>query len=197
MRHRLFLIGLLFLITKMLESQNFVNSGLNVGDNAHLFEAVNQYGETVKLSGYLPKGKTVIIFYRGHWCPVCNKHLKVIQDSLELIYEKGAQVIAVSPEKPFLLKKTANKTSVEFNIVHDEDFKICDAYGVTFKPDEDQINLYNTMLGADLENAHSDDSERLPIPATYIIDQLGKVIWRHFDPDYKKRSSVKDILKHL
>ena len=197
MKSGFYFMAILFLLTKMLEGQNLVVDGLQVGDNAYLFEAVNQNGEKVRLSEYLPMGKTVIIFYRGHWCPVCNKHLQAVQDSLEMIYEKGAQVIAVSPEKPFFLKKTSDKTGAKFTIVHDEDFKVCDAYGVTFSPDADQIKLYNTMLGADLENAHSDDSQRLPIPATYIVDQLGKVIWRHFDPDYKKRSSVKDILMHL
>jgi peroxiredoxin len=57
--------------------------------------------------------------------------------------------------------------------------------------------MYNKLLGARLKKAHSDDSERLPIPATYIIDSQGKVVWRHFDPDYKKRSSVTDILANL
>nr|NQU92093.1 AhpC/TSA family protein [Bacteroidota bacterium] len=53
------------------------------------------------------------------------------------------------------------------------------------------------MLGAKLKETHSDDSQRLPIPATYIIDQNGKIIWRQFDPDYKERSTVNGILKAL
>ncbi|MCA1761082.1 MAG: hypothetical protein LC658_15045, partial [Bacteroidales bacterium] len=56
---------------------------------------------------------------------------------------------------------------------------------------------YNTMLGANLKEAHSDDSQRLPIPATYVINTDGKIVWRHFDPDYKKRSTVEDIVAAL
>jgi len=57
--------------------------------------------------------------------------------------------------------------------------------------------IYNKVLKAELKNSHSDDSEQLPIPATFIIGQDGKIIWRHFDPDYKKRSDVTDIVKNL
>jgi peroxiredoxin len=57
--------------------------------------------------------------------------------------------------------------------------------------------MYNTMLGAKLKRAHSDDSQRLPIPATFVISKDGKIVWRQFDPDYKKRSSVEEILTVL
>ena len=57
--------------------------------------------------------------------------------------------------------------------------------------------MYNTLLSADLKNAQSDDSQTLPVPATFIIDTNSKVIWRHFDRDYKKRASTKEILNQL
>jgi peroxiredoxin len=57
--------------------------------------------------------------------------------------------------------------------------------------------MYNTALGANLKSAHSDDSQQLPIPATYIVNTDRTIVWRHFDPDYKKRASVEDIVAHL
>jgi hypothetical protein len=57
--------------------------------------------------------------------------------------------------------------------------------------------IYNNVLGAKLKESHSDNSEQLPIPATFIISKEMKVIWRHFDPDYKKRSKMIDILANL
>ncbi|MBI4418179.1 MAG: hypothetical protein HY563_05335 [Ignavibacteriales bacterium] len=53
------------------------------------------------------------------------------------------------------------------------------------------------VLRADLAQSQSDESERLPIPATFIIDRGGTIVWRHFDPDYRKRSSVLDIVDHI
>jgi peroxiredoxin len=82
-------------------------------------------------------------------------------------------------------------------ITKDEDYKISDQFGLTFRPDSMTRVIYNTVLGGDLKEAHSDDSQRLPIPATYIIAKDGKIVWRHFDPDYKKRAKVEDIVNNI
>ncbi|PJB59866.1 MAG: alkyl hydroperoxide reductase, partial [Bacteroidetes bacterium CG_4_9_14_3_um_filter_41_19] len=129
----------------------------------------------------LKKGPVVVIFYRGQWCPVCNKHLSHLQDSLQLIYEKGATVIAVSPEQSEFLKRTAEKTHASFSLLYDEGYKISDLFDVTFKPDTMTTIMYNTLLSANLKKANTDDSQRLPIPATFIIGTDGKIVWRHFD----------------
>lgn len=171
--------------------------GLTIGSPAPLFEAGNAQNKTFNLENALKEGPLVLIFYRGFWCPVCNKHLAGIQDSLKLIQEQGARVVAVSPEKPEYLDKMADKSGARFTLLYDEEYKIADAYDVTFRPSGTTLFTYNTFLGAKLKKSHSDDSQRLPIPATYLIDQDGKIAWRQFDPDYKNRSSVKDILKAL
>jgi len=171
--------------------------GLAVGAQVPNFEAKDLFDQTFQLSEALKKGCLVVIFYRGQWCPLCNKHLKAVEKRLEEIYAKGAQVVAVSPERSEFLKMTAEKTKASFQLLFDEDYAISRLFDLDFKPSLTSRMMYNKLLGANLKKAHSDDSERLPIPATYIIDQQGKVIWRHFDPDYKKRSSVGDIFANL
>lgn len=200
MKRTLFIISITMIMTQGF-SQTYKDAGeakgLKVGSKAPLFSAIDAERSNFILADELKKGPVVVIFYRGHWCPVCNKHLGQIQDSLRLITEKGATVVAVSPEKPEYLEKMEEKTGAKFRLLYDEDYKISDAYDVTFLPDKKQITLYNTMLNANLKETHSDDSQRLPIPATYIIDTKGKIVWRQFDSDYKNRSSVKDILNNL
>ncbi|MGC9374363.1 MAG: peroxiredoxin-like family protein [Bacteroidales bacterium] len=199
--NRLLFVFVLTLIIAQGFSQTYKDAseakGLAVGAQAPLFSALDAEKSTFVLDEELKKGPVVVIFYRGHWCPVCNKHLGQIQDSLRLITEKGAIVVAISPEKPEYLEKMEEKTKAEFRLLYDEDYKISDAYDVTFLPNKKQIVLYNTMLNANLKETHSDDSQRLPIPATYIIDTKGKIVWRQFDPDYKNRSSVNEIINNL
>ena len=91
----------------------------------------------------------------------------------------------------------ANKTGAKFTLLYDEEYKIANAYDVTFTPSSKQLFTYNKFLGANLKETHSDDSQRLPIPATYIIEQNGTIVWRQFNPDYKNRSSVKEIINNL
>ncbi len=203
MNQKLILSGsfLLLFLSNIMMAQQYRSAkeakGLAVGEKAPRFEALDQNNNPFKLEQALKNGPVVMIFYRGHWCPVCNKHLGRVQDSLQSIYDRGASVIAVSPEKVELLSKTAGKTEAEFILLHDEGYAIADAYDVTFMPDSMTRLMYNTMLGANLKSAHDDESQRLPIPATYIIGTEGTILWRHFDPDYKKRSTVQDIVKHL
>ncbi len=171
--------------------------GLQPGAKVPMFHAKDMQGNNFSLHEALEHGPVVIIFYRGHWCPVCNKHLQTLQDSLDVIQQYGATLVAVSPEQVRLLGETAEKTGAEFTLLFDEDYLIAEAFDVQFRPDSMQRVMYNTVLGANLKKAHSDDSQQLPIPATYVIGQDGKIAWRHFDPDYKKRSSVNDIVEAL
>ena len=197
--YSLLLIGLFSFLTIGISAQEYRSAeeaeGLQIGVNAPLFEAQQADSSIFSLGETLKNGPVVMIFYRGFWCPVCNKHLSNIQDSLKLIEETGAKVIAVSPEKPEYLDVMAQKTGADFTLLYDEDYKIADAYDVSFKPSATTLFTYNTILGAKLKKTHSDDSQRLPIPATYIVAPNGKIVWRQFDPDYKNRSNVSDILK--
>ncbi len=171
--------------------------GLPVGADAPLFTALDANSNAFNLEKTLQQKPVVLIFYRGFWCPVCNKHLGSIQDSLSMIEAAGAKVIAISPEKPDYLDKMAQKTGARFTLLYDEGYLIADAYDVTFKPTSAQLFTYNVVLGAKLKKTHSDQSQRLPIPATFIINREGKISWRQFNPDYKKRASVKEIINAL
>ena len=171
--------------------------GLKVGSQAPDFSASDLNDHVFSLTSALEKGPVVLIFYRGQWCPFCNKHLKALEKNLEKIYKKGASVVAVSPEKSEFLKRTADKTKASFSLLYDEDYKIAEAFDVVFRPTKFERAIYNKILKADLKNAHSDESQQLPIPATFIISKDGKITWRHFDPDYKKRSTVDDIVKNI
>ncbi|TNE78779.1 MAG: peroxiredoxin family protein [Bacteroidetes bacterium] len=171
--------------------------GLQVGDTVKSFEAVTQDSSLFHLDSALGKGYVVVMFYRGQWCPVCNKHMKRVQDSLHLISDAGATLVAISPEKPEYLAKAADKTGATFTLLYDSAYQIGEQFDVVFKPSGKDRMMYNTLLGAKLDESHSDDSERLPIPATFILNQEGVIVWRHFNPNYKIRASVSEILRHL
>ncbi len=172
-------------------------NGLSVGDKVNDFSGIVQDGNKVQLSELLIKGKVVVVFYRGQWCPICIPHLKKLQDGLMEVREKGASILIITPEKQENIRKTILKTSITIPIIYDENYKIMEGFDVAFVPDKGLRFMYNTMLHADLKNAHSDDSQILPVPATFIIDTDSKITWRHFDRDYKKRANIEEILNQL
>ena len=170
--------------------------GLFIASKAPDFKAKDQNGKEVRLKDLLKKGKVVLVFYRGQWCPYCNKELSRLQDSLQFIIDKGATLLAVSPEKPENISKTVEKTKATYSVLYDEDLKIMKAYEVEFEVQENTITRYRNA-GIDLEKSNGGNGKYLPVPAVYIIDKESIVTYRFFEPDYKKRPSVQDILNNL
>lgn len=171
--------------------------GKFINSRAYDFKAKDQNGKEVRLKDLLKKGKVVLVFYRGQWCPYCNKFLSKLQDSLSLISEKGATVVAVTPELPENVAKTIEKTKAEFPVLYDEDLKIEKAYDVEYEVPANTVERYrNAGIKLD-ENNGTKNGNYLPIPAVYIIDKESSITYRFFNADYKKRPSVKEILDNL
>ncbi len=190
-----------FLLLTILFAAKFIIAqegpkGLQVNDDAPAFTAKDQSGKNVSLSDQLKKGAVVLVFYRGQWCPYCNKQLKKLEDSLSLITGKGASLITVTPEKPENIDKTVKKTKASYPILYDDGLKIMKSYDVAFAVDAPTVEKYKGY-GIDFTQANGTNGANLPVPALYIISKEGKIIFRHFDTDYSKRTSVAEILEHL
>lgn len=171
--------------------------GLTAGSGAPAFIGVNQNGKKISLKGLLKEHKSVVLFfYRGQWCPYCNKHIKALQDSLQLLTAKDTYVIGITPETNDNIAKTIKKTSAGFSIIQDKDDAIMKAYSVNFMMDDATFTKYKGY-GIDLEVNNGNTRHTLPVPATYIIDRSGKIKYVHFDPNYQKRASVKTLLSEL
>jgi peroxiredoxin len=172
-------------------------TGLSIGAVVENFTAVDHTGKEVKLYDILRDGPVVLLFYRGNWCPVCNRHLSELEENLDHIYKKGARVIAVSPEKPELMTKTVKKTKASFTLLYDKDYHISEAFEVAYIPEKPLPKRFSQLSGEGFAKAQVEESEKLPIPATFIIDTSGKIVWRHVDSDYKNRASAQDIAQAL
>jgi peroxiredoxin len=170
--------------------------GLFIASKAPDFKAKDQFGNEIRLKDLLKKGKVVLVFYRGQWCPYCNKELSRLQDSLQFIKDKGAALVAVSPEKPENVALTVEKTKAEYSILYDEGLKIMKAYDVEFEMEENTVTRYRNA-GLDIEKNNGANGRYLPVPAVFIIDKESTVTYRFFEPDYKKRPSVKELLNNL
>ncbi|MGB4843927.1 MAG: peroxiredoxin family protein [Ferruginibacter sp.] len=178
------------------QSATVYPEGLKVGDKAPEFTAKDQDGKSISLKETLKNGPVVMLFYRGQWCPYCNKQLSHYSDSLTLLKEKGATVLAVTPETDENVKKTISKTKASFSVLEDEGLTIMKSYKVSFAVDEKTVTRYKGY-GIDFDKANGSNGANLPVPATYIIGKDGLIKYVFFNTDYKKRASVQDILNNL
>ncbi|SDK41714.1 Peroxiredoxin [Catalinimonas alkaloidigena] len=177
-----------------------VPEGLSVGEMAPDFSAFDDRGNVVHLAELRQQGPVVLLFYRGHWCPVCNRYLSAFQDSLRYLTDQGAQVVAVTPETADLAEEMVAKHGLQFTVVSDSSYAIMEAYGVAFDVTDDyagRVSRSGKNPGIAQFNADTDGAARLPIPATYVIGTDGRIRWAHVNPDYRKRASVRDIAEAL
>lgn len=193
---------LLFLVLLIISSFVFAQSetvypqGLHVGDKAPDFSGKDQNGKIFRLSKALKKGDVVMLFYRGQWCPYCNKQLSHFSDSLAMLTAKGAILLAITPETAENVKKTIEKTKASFPVIEDDGMAIMKLYKVNFLVDEKTIAKYKGY-GIDFDKANGTNAANLPVPATYIIGKNRKIKFVFFNTDYRKRASVQDILNNL
>lgn len=171
-------------------------SALAVGETAPAFKAKDATGRSIELKQLLRKGPVVLYFYRGQWCPFCSKELSQLQDSLQVLTGKGAQVVVVTPETQENIDKTVAKTKAVFPIVHDDSLTIMKAYKTAFSVDDATAAKYRGF-GLDLKKANGFDTAVLPVPATYVIGRDGKIKYAFFNPDYRHRASVRQVAAAL
>lgn len=189
------LIIIIILLPGILAGQELTPT-LQVGDIAPDFHGIDQSEDPYSLNESLENGPVVLIFFRGSWCYHCNKHISKFQDSLEYILNKGASVIAVSPQIPEYNQKTIQKTGATFSVIHDKGYEIMDAYYVSFIIDEKTIQKYR-RFGRHIDRANANKDYILPVPATFIIGEDGVISYIQYDPDYKNRSTVAEVLRNL
>ncbi len=170
---------------------------LQVGEKAPDFSLSNALDKTIKLSDLLQKGKVVLVFYRGTWCPYCNLQLAHYQKSLDVIHKLGAELVAISPQTPNESLNIQQKNELNFEVLSDNGNIVSRMYTTVFKNADVPVNTM-LELGIDFDVHYSDDSRELPIPAVFIIEKDATISFaKSLGGDYRNRVEVADIINAL
>ena len=173
--------------------------GINVGEKAPDFVLNNALGKPVSLKEELKKGPVVLVFYRGAWCPFCNMHLHVLQQSLPEFKEYGAQLITITPQTPDKSVEQFKQKGYPFEVLSDLDSQVMKDYQLYFELPAELVDVYKKH-GLDIEAFNGKDRNVLPVPGSFVIDTNGVVRAMHADTDYKKRmepTAIIDALKKM
>jgi len=172
-----------------------LEKAMQVGDNAPNFELTNARGEKISLAAQLKKGPVVLTWYRGGWCPYCNITLNHLQKELPNFQKLGANLLALSPELPDSSISTKEKNELTFEVLSDIGNKVARDYGVVYKLPDPVAEAYQN--GFDLHKYNGDESDELPLSATYVIAQDGTIKFAFLDAEYRNRAEPADIIQVL
>mgnify|MGYP005991044181 CR=1 FL=1 len=176
------------------------NSGIyekakKVGDKAPNFKLKNALGKEITLADYLKKGPVVLTWYRGGWCPYCNLTLQRLQEELPNFNAAGANLLALTPEVPDKSMSTKEKHDLQFEVLSDVQNKIGKEYGIIYKLTDAVAESYQKSFG--LHEFNGDESNELPLAATYVIDTNGIIRYAFLDAEYRNRAEPSEIIKVL
>lgn len=159
---------------------------LKVGDLVPDVTLRTENNEEVSLRKLAEGKPTVLIFYRGGWCPYCTKHLQALAGIEKELLAAGAQLFAISPDRPGKLKETPDRDKLGYRLLSDSDAAAARAFGLAFKVDDATVEKYKAYK-IDLDAASGRSHHLLPHPAVFVADAKGVIRFTHVNPDYKVR----------
>ncbi|OYV51096.1 MAG: peroxiredoxin [Burkholderiales bacterium 21-58-4] len=179
-----------------LKSSGIEDQAIKAGNKMPDFELPDQHGKTRRFYDYLKSSPVVLNVYRGGWCPYCNFEMKALSEALPIIRGKGARLVGMSPELPSKAEKTASSNGIDIDILYDAGNVVSEKLGLVFELPEMLRPIYE-KFGIDLPAYNGDVSFRLPVPATYIVEQDGSIRYAYINADYTERMEPSDILAKL
>jgi peroxiredoxin len=179
-----------------LKQKNLAAKILPVGAKAPVFELQDHDGKIVRSTDLLEKGKLVLTFIRGRWCPFCVGQMEAMNLILPQIEQAGASLAAISPQTVKQSFFMHDQHKLHFPLLSDAGNKIARQFGLTYRVPALQEAIYRRAF-VNLPFTNGDESWELPIPATYILDRDSTILYASANEDYAERPEPSDILKAL
>ena len=179
--------------TADLKAAGIESRALKIGDRAPDLSLPDALDKRVRLNDLWCHGPLVVVFYRGGWCPYCNLELKAWQMRLAELEHLGASLVAISPQTPDNSLSTAEKNELAFPVLSDSALQAAESFGVAFELSPELVELYG-RVGNDLPTLNGNGRWVLPLPATYVIDRKGQVVFAHVEADYRERAEPSDVM---
>lgn len=166
---------------------------LKVRDRMPEFMLPNAEGALVDSKTIFGKKPVVVSFYRGMWCPYCSAELNALAEVSPRLKERGADIVAITPEVGGVALKTKRERDLEFEILCDIDNGVAMDCGLMFRI-PDHIQPSYLRLNVNLPKVYGNDSWMIPIPATYVVGKNGVIAHAYVNPDYRDRLDPETLL---
>jgi peroxiredoxin len=179
-----------------LEARHLAVNILPVGATAPAFELPDHNGKVVSSSELLSKGKLVLCFIRGRWCPFCVGQMEAMNLVVPKIEQAGATLVTISPQTVKQSFFMHDQHKLRFPLLSDASNKVARQFGLTYRVPALQESVYRRAF-VNLPFTNGDESWELPIPATYILDPDGTILCASANEDYTQRPEPSGIVGFL
>lgn len=166
-------------------------SPLLIGETIPNASLIDAEGTQYQLFDMIDEKPTVLIFYRGGWCPYCNMQLAGLVEIEKYILDLGYQIIAISPDHYQNLKTTQEKERINYSLFSDPNGTMIQDIGIAFQTP----TRLKDYISSQIQNGKPSDI--MPVPTVMVIDKNGNILFEYINPNYKERISGKMLLAVL
>ena len=177
-----------------LKAEHLAENILAVGSQASAFDLAGHDGRQISSADSLSRGRLVICFFRGRWCPFCVGQLEAMNLILPQIEQAGASLLAISPQTVQQSFFMVDQHKLRFPLLSDGGDQVARQFGLTYLVPDEQQAIYRRAF-VNLPFANGDHGWELPIPATFILERDGTILYGSRDEDYTRRPEPQEILQ--
>jgi len=167
---------------------------LPVGAHAPAFSARAKDGavRTFSPDGY--RKPTIVIFYRGGWCPYCNTQLNDLRHVESKLRDRGFEIVFLSTDRPAILYSSLKATDIHYTLLSDSHLEAAKAFHIAYHVDDATLARQRTY-GVDLDATTGEPLHELPVPSVFIIDMSGIIRYVYSNPDFRVRLGADELWK--
>jgi peroxiredoxin len=167
---------------------------LEVGQSIPEAVLLDGKGKKVNLNKLVSEQPCVLIFFRGGWCPFCNIHMAELVKIQPDLGELGFRTVAITTDKPELLKQSIEKHKMDYLLLSDPDLKVASGFGIRIEISDFYKQHLLRDKGMTLSQTTGVSDDYLPVPSVFIVDKKGRVRFVHSDEKHRVRISNKALL---
>ena len=149
-------------------------------------------GASFDLNAAVASQPTIVIFFRGGWCPYCNAHLRELRTSMPALTEMGYQLLAISPDAPEKLRGLEQEADLGYELLSDENAEVAAGFGLRYKLTQQYVDhVKSTPSKTDLS---AQNSGFMLTPGAFVLDTNGEIRFTYVNNNYTVRVSQAALL---
>jgi peroxiredoxin len=179
-----------------LKQRHLAENILPVAAKAPEFELPDQDGKNVSSKDFLGTTRLVLCFIRGRWCPFCVGQMEAMNLIRPEIEQAEAKLVAISPQTVKQSFFMHDQHKLRFPLLSDAGNQVARKFGLSYRVPELQQAVYRRAF-VNLPFTNGDESWELPVPASFILDRDGTILYASANEDYTERPEPAAIVEFL
>ncbi len=129
--------------------------------------------------------QTILVVYRGGWCPFCNRQLSGLAQIKNDLLTMGYQLVVVSPDSRSTVE--SRRYSQNYIVASDDTTQLIRNLGVAYQAPKKLSKILSKA-------SNGKNTNIIPMPSVFILDGNGEILFEYISKTFKKRISSELLL---